>query len=95
MKNATKVRNEIQNKKVIRAKTILNGIYTKTSKEISKLLESAEKNAIFNGMKTEQLFVNISINKGFAFYRPKSRARLRRRKAKNSKIEIILNEEKF
>ncbi len=64
----------------------------KASKEILKLLNSAEANALYKGLKSEDLFIEEFIaNKGSTVWRY---GRNLRRKAKRTHIKIKLSERK-
>ncbi|MEM5834376.1 MAG: uL22 family ribosomal protein [Candidatus Aenigmatarchaeota archaeon] len=95
---------ELKNKKVGEAKKFLemlidkkislNGkYYTKAAKQILEILKSAEANAKVKNLNQEKLFIKVAkADKGRVFIRPKSRWRFRGRKAKVTRIEIILGE---
>ncbi len=74
-------------------KGIASGRYpVNATKEIIKLIESAEKNAEFKGFDTTKLIIKyFSANKANNFYRP-SRARFRGRVRKNTNITIVLED---
>ena len=64
----------------------------KTSSEIIKLLEAAEANAQFKGLNTSELVINhICANKAAKAWHC---GRKRRRKAKRTNIEIVVEEKK-
>ncbi|MEM5882919.1 MAG: uL22 family ribosomal protein [Candidatus Aenigmatarchaeota archaeon] len=104
LKHSTIICKEIKNKKVDKAKKFLEMLidkkisldgkyYTKAAKQILEILKSAEANAKVKNLNPEKLFVKIAkADKGRVFIRPKSRWRFRGRKAKVTRIEIILGE---
>ena len=70
----------------------LNGkYYTKTAKEIMRILGSAEHNAEFKGLDPGRLMIFASAHKGFGFWRPRSFKR-RRERRKMTNIQIVLEE---
>ncbi|MCS7106148.1 MAG: hypothetical protein NZ942_02445 [Candidatus Aenigmarchaeota archaeon] len=95
---------ELKNKKLEEAKKFLemlvdkkislNGkYYTKAAKQILEILKTAEANAKVKKLNPEKLFIKVAkADKGRVFIRPKSRWRFRGRKAKVTRIEIILGE---
>jgi ribosomal protein L22 len=77
---------------LINRKKSLNGkYYTKTAAEILNILESARNNAEVKDLDVDKLFIHASAHSGFKFYTPR-RFKLRRRKAKNTNIQIVLEE---
>lgn len=84
---------KIFNKDLSHKRKIGPGRYPKkASQEIIKLLESVEANAQFKGMNTSDLYI-IHINAHLAS-RPLRYGRKRRRKAKRTHVEIIVEEKK-
>ncbi|MEM7825717.1 MAG: uL22 family ribosomal protein [Candidatus Aenigmatarchaeota archaeon] len=104
LKHSVVLCKEINNKRVEKAKKILemlinrkislNGkYYTNAAKKILEILKTAEANAKVKNLNPERLFVkNAKADKGRVFIKPKSRWRLRGRKAKVTRIEINLEE---
>ena len=104
LKHAKILCNELNKKRVGRAKTLLEDLiankksldgkyYTSASKKILEILKSAEANAMAKGLNTEQLFVSVAkADKGRTFIRPKSRFKSRGRRMKSTNVEIILEE---
>jgi large subunit ribosomal protein L22 len=94
----------IRGKRVINAKKLLQNLidkkesidgkyYTKASKHLLELLESAEANAKQKGINEEKIFVKVAkADKGYTFILPKSRAKFRGRKAKVTNLEIVVSE---
>jgi ribosomal protein L22 len=67
--------------------------YTNAAKQILEVLESAEANAKQKDLAGEKLFIKIAkADAGETFIKPKSRWRLRGRKAKSSSITIEVEE---
>lgn len=102
LKNAKVICRVIRKKKLSQVKRLLDDLlaqrrslkgkyYTKTVREIKKVLESCEKNAEYLGLDKDRLFVYASAHKGPTLWRP-------RRKAdfgnimKSTNVEIILVE---
>jgi|FaiFalDrversion3_1042247.scaffolds.fasta_scaffold04299_3 large subunit ribosomal protein L22 len=81
-------------KNLIEGKTSINGkYYTKTAKVLLSFLESAEANAKQKNLNLEKLFIKtITANKGEKIIRPRSRWRLRGRKAKSTNLHLVLEE---
>ena len=104
LKHSVIVCKELKNKKLEKAKKILENLidkktdlngkyYTNTAKKILEVLKNAEANARFKGLNLEKTFIkNMKVDKGFTFIRPKSRWRFRGRKAKSTNLEIIVEE---
>ncbi len=70
----------------------LNGrYYTNVTKELLKLVKSAEANAEFKGLDTERLIIHASAHKGFTFMRPR-RLKMRRTRRKITNIQIVLQQ---
>lgn len=104
LKDSIVIFKQIRNKKLEKAKNLLNDLinqkrsldgkyYTKTSKEILDLLESAQANAESLGLDTEKLFIKKAVaNKSFRFMLPKSRWSHRGKKAKICQLEVELEE---
>src|SRR3989338_1302901 len=101
-KNAQIICRAIRRKKLSQAKRLLGDIiekkrslsgkyYTKTAKEIMKLIESCEKNAEFKGLKNEMLFVYASAHRGRVFRRNRRRSKFGSR-LKMTKMEVLLVE---
>ena len=65
--------------------------YTNVTKELIRLLRSAETNAEFKGLDTTRLRIHASAHTGFTFYRPRGwKRRMEKRKITN--IQIVLEE---
>ncbi|HDJ96719.1 MAG TPA: hypothetical protein ENG45_01455, partial [Candidatus Aenigmarchaeota archaeon] len=63
------------------------------AREIMNLIKSAKANAENKGMSSEKLYIKeIKANKGGTFIRPRSRWKLRGRKAKMCNLEVRLGE---
>jgi ribosomal protein L22 len=79
---------------LIAQKRSLNGkYYTKAARTILQVLKDAEANARVKGLGLERLFVKqAKADKGYRLITPKSRWRFRRRGAKVTHLEIILEE---
>ena len=104
MKDSILLFDYIRNKPLTKAKTFLNSLieqkksldgryYTLASREILRLLESAEANAESLGLNADKLVVKKAVaSKAFTFMLPKSRFSHRGRKAKISRLEVILEE---
>ena len=70
----------------------LNGkYYTNVSKELLRLIESAEKNAEFKGLDTGRLIIFASAHKGFTFMRPR-RLKMRRTRRKMTNLQVVLQQ---
>ena len=72
-------------------KTVNKRYYPKVVSEIKKLLNSCEKNAEFQGMDKEKLFVYASAHKGVNMKRPRRRGDFGSG-MKSTHVEIILSE---
>jgi large subunit ribosomal protein L22 len=67
--------------------------HTRAARELLSLLESAEANARSANLMPERLFVKAAkADQGFRFVTPKSRFRFRRRRAKVTRLEIVVEE---
>jgi len=77
---------------LIEGKRDLNGkYYTNVSKELLRLIESAEKNAEFKGLDTSRLVIFASAHKGFTFMRPR-RLKMRRTRRKMTNLQVVLQQ---
>lgn len=65
--------------------------YTNVTKELLRLLGSAESNAEFKGLDPFRLRIHASAHTGFTFYRPRNWKR-RMEKKKITNIQIVLEE---
>jgi large subunit ribosomal protein L22 len=65
--------------------------YTNVTKELIKLLRSAESNAEFKGMDPSRMLIHASAHTGFTFYRPRNWKR-RMEKKKITNVQIVLEE---
>lgn len=101
-KNATKVCKELNRKKFSDAKKFLESLidekrsirgkyFTKTSKEILKLLNQLESNAKAQNIDTTQLNLFISAHKGSTMYRSK-RDRRHGVQLKSAHIQAVLSD---
>ena len=67
--------------------------YPKTAKTFLEMLQSVEANAKVKKLNTEKLWIKrAKAEKGVVFMRPRSRFRLRARKAKSATVEIVVEE---
>ena len=94
----------VKNKRIDKAKRFLEGLieqkislngkyHTNAAKQILEVLKTAEANARVKKLDPGRLYVKIAkADKGETFLRPRSRWRFRGRKAKVTRIEIILEE---
>jgi ribosomal protein L22 len=75
-------------------KKSLAGKYHPTAaKKLIEILSSAEANAKIKNMNTDKLFIKTArANQGYAFYRPRSRYKLRGRRVKATHITIEVEE---
>lgn len=104
LKHSIVVCKQIKGKKVEKAKMFLQDLinkkinlngkyYTKASKRILELIESAEANAKAKNLDVKKLFIRTAkADKGEKFIRPKSRWRFRGREAKSTNITIVLGD---
>ncbi len=103
-KSANVICRVIRKKKLSRVKRLLDDLlakkrdiggkyYTKTVREIKKLLESCERNAEFKGLDKEKLVVYASAHKGATLVR-RRRHREYGRAMKSTNVEIILVEKR-
>jgi len=104
LKHSIVICKELRNKRVERAKTLLedlinrkislNGKYhTNAAKRILQALKEVEANAKVKGLNPEKMFIKqIKADKGPVFIKPKSRWRLRGRKAKSTHVIIVVEE---
>lgn len=77
---------------LVNKKRSLNGkYYTKSATEILAVLENARNNAEVKGLDTNKMIIHSSAHKSFRFRTPR-RFKLRRRTAKNTNIQIVLEE---
>ncbi len=65
--------------------------YTNASKEILRIVRSAEANAEFKGLDINRLIIFASAHKGFTFIRPR-RLKMRRTRRKMTNIQIVLHQ---
>lgn len=91
-KRVEKAKNFLEN--LIDRKINLDGKYhPNAAKKILQILKEAEANAKVKGLDPEKIFIKtVKADKGPKFIRPKSRWRLRGRKAKSTNITIIVEE---
>jgi len=94
----------IKGKKLAKARTILEDLanqkhalqgkyYPKTAKTFLEMLQSVESNAKVKKLNIEKLWIKKArAEKGLVFMRPRSRFRLRARKAKSTTVEIVVEE---
>ncbi len=75
-------------------KTSLQGkYYPKTASKFLEMLQTVEANAKVKKLDTTKLFVKkIKADKGLVFMRPRSRFRLRARRAKSATVELVVEE---
>lgn len=104
LKNSKILCKKIKNKKVEKAKNLLEGLvsekrsmggkyYTKTAKKFLEVLKNAEENAKAKAMNEAKLFViSAKADKGRTFIRPRSRMGRRGERAKMTHLEIIVGE---
>jgi ribosomal protein L22 len=104
LKDSVVIFKQIRNKKLEKAKNLLNDLisqkrsldgkyYTNAAKEILNLLEDVEANAEALELNTEKLFIKKAVtSKGFRFMLPKSRWTHRGRKAKMCQLEVEVEE---
>jgi ribosomal protein L22 len=101
-KDAIRICRVIRKKPLARVKRLMNDMiarkrslggkyYTKTVRQISDLLASCEKNALFIGLDNEKLFVHASANTGTILRRRRRKAAFGSR-LKNTNVEIMLIE---
>ncbi|MEM7819845.1 MAG: uL22 family ribosomal protein [Candidatus Aenigmatarchaeota archaeon] len=101
-KSANVICSVIRGKKLNQAKRLLSDLlsmkrsldgkyYTKTVREILKLLESCEKNADFLGLDTNKLFVHASAHIGSVIRRRRRKSAFGSR-LKSTNVEIMLIE---
>ena len=75
---------------LINRKRDLNGkYYTNISKELLKLLKSAESNAENKGLDVNRLIIHASAHRGFTFMRPR-RLKMRGQRRKMTNIQVVL-----
>lgn len=102
-KNAAKVCKALNRKKFVDAKKILNDIlnqkttlkrkyYTKTSKEILKLLNQLEFNARKNGLESDKMFLFISAHRGPTLHRARRRWRKFGTRLKSCHVQAVLSD---
>jgi len=94
----------LRGKRVSRAKVILQELlsekhsldgkyYTNASEKFLEILKNMEANAMQKNMNMEKLFIKkIKADRGYEFRRPKSRWKMRARKAKSTNITIEIEE---
>ena len=70
---------------------LMGKYYTKSTNEILTILENAGNNAEVKGLDLDKLSINASAHKAFKLTTPR-RFKLRRKTAKNTNIQIILEE---
>ncbi len=104
LKHALVLCKQLKGKRTAKARRLLEDLiagtrsingkyYTNASKKLLELLKTAEANAAQKGLDAEKLFVAAArANKGRTFIRPRSRAKLRGRRAKATNVEIVLEE---
>jgi len=95
---------KIKGKKFERAKNFLQNLvdrkitlegkyYPKTAEKLLEMFQSLEANAKVKKLNTEKLWIKkAKADKGVVFMRPRSRFRLRARKAKSATVEIVVEE---
>lgn len=95
---------KIKGKRLSKAKSILEDLaeqkhslegkyYPKTAKKFLEMLRTVEANAKVKKLNTEKLWIKkAKAEKGVMFMRPRSRFRLRSRRAKSATVEIIVEE---
>jgi len=95
---------QIKGKKLANAKSMLQNLadrkislqgkyYPKTANKILEMLRTVEANAKVKKLNTEKLWIKKSkAERGIVFMRPRSRFRLRARKAKSATVEIVVEE---
>lgn len=67
--------------------------YPTTAKKFLEMLQTVEANAKVKKLNTEKLWIKkAKAEKGTVFQRPRSRFRLRARKAKSATVEIVVEE---
>jgi large subunit ribosomal protein L22 len=77
---------------LISKKRSLNGkYYTNTSKELLKIMNTAESNAEFRGLDPSRVFPHVSASRGFTFRTPR-RFKLRRKAKKMTNILMTLEQ---
>ncbi len=85
-----KARKKLQN--LISEKDDLDGkYYTKCTKEILGLLNTAESNAESKGLEPEKMVVHASAHKGFSYRTPR-RFKLARRTGRMTNVQVVLEE---
>lgn len=94
----------IKGKKLSKARTLLEDLanqkhalqgkyYPKTANKFLEMLQSVEANAKVKKLNMEKLWIKkAKAEKGVVFMRPRSRFRLRARKAKSATVEIVVEE---
>jgi len=105
LKHSIEIAKAIRGKNIDKALKFLNNLIERkvklpcgryhptAAKEIRDLIENAKANAENKGMSTEKLFIKeIKTNKGPTFRRPRSRWKLRGRRAKICHLEVTLGE---
>ena len=64
--------------------------YTNVTKEMVRLLRSAETNAEFKGLDPSKLTIHASAHSGFTFYRPRGwKRRMEKRKVTNIQLVLV------
>jgi ribosomal protein L22 len=103
-KHAQEICKKISGKKLVAAKKFLQNLqdkktsidgkyFTSATRAVAQALESAEANAKQKNLSTERLFVKIAkADKGMTYFRPRSRFKLRGKKAKMTNLQIVLEE---
>jgi ribosomal protein L22 len=91
-KKFSKAKNFLQN--LVDRKNSLNGkYYPKTAAKFLEMFRTVEANAKVKKLNTEKLWIKkAKADKGLMFVRPRSRFRLRSRKAKSATVEIVVEE---
>lgn len=87
-----KARNLLNN--LVDKKHSLGGkYYPKTAGKLLEMLQTVESNAKVKKFDTEKLWIKKArANKGVVFVRPRSRFRLRARRAKSASVEIVVEQ---
>ena len=104
LKHSMVICDQLRGKKLDKAKSFLENLLFKTisldgkyhptaSKKILEILKAAEANAKVKGLNPDKIFIKqIKGDKSRNFMRPRSRWRLRGRKAKATNILVLLEE---
>lgn len=91
-KKLDKAKSTLEN--LIDRKTSLQGkFYPKTASKLLEMLTTVEANAKVKKLDTNKLYVKkFKADKGIVFMRPRSRFRLRARRAKSATLELVVEE---